>query len=391
MVSFSPDFSNLTKFANLFSHAGGRSTQSYSKVDVHTQTQTGLTILTAEGDKVTLSTNAAFQGTGVKYNARGVAEGQALTLRSNSLEGSFISEKQITIEGDLNEQEIQDIKKIVNQVNGLREDVASGDLNTILANGEQIKASGSIASVDLKIKHSESVSAQQAFIQQKTKNEQSAYPFGAINNDGQNPSTPSSTSFLDLLKGLFQTAGSQTRDSDGPSGAGGTNHSQTQLNQQLVENNPGSLSKKVENRTNKAVQGLNEFLDNIGEKILKGAQKIARLANQLKSKVERQSQKIADAYEKLSDAIANGKEHKAERIQDKIDRRINRLDDTTERYGTRIERTANKLSNLIEKLTDRLFPSEATESEVPANPVSEPTEAVAQVEPEAEIHTTANV
>jgi 6,7-dimethyl-8-ribityllumazine synthase len=62
MVSFFFDFSNLTRFANHFSSVGGRSSQSLSKVGVNTQTQIGLSIVTAEGDKVTLSTNASFQG-----------------------------------------------------------------------------------------------------------------------------------------------------------------------------------------------------------------------------------------------------------------------------------------------------------------------------------------
>lgn len=390
MVSFSPDFSNLTKFGNLFSNAGGRSTQSFSKVDVHTQTQTGLSIVTAEGDKVTLSTNAAFQGAGVKYNARGVAEGQALTLRSNSLEGAFLSEKQITIEGDLNEQEIQDIKKIVNQVNGLREDVATGDLNTILANGQQIKASGSIASVDLKIKHSESVSVQQAFFKHghRHKPEQEVYPSGAINNEEQRPSSPSANSRLELLKGLFQTIGSQIRESAGTSGIGNTNQTLKPLNQNPAESKSGSLSQQIEKRTNQALQGLQSFLDDIGEKILKGAQKIARLANQLNEKVERQSEKIAEAFKQLSDAVANGNIQKADRVEDKIDRRINRLEETTEKFESRIARATDKLSNVIDTLTDRLTQSSSQEGVSSQNSDSDQS---GEVEPQTEIKTTAEV
>lgn len=344
--------------------------------------------MTAEGDKVTLSTNTAFQGTGVKYNARGVAEGQALTLRSNSVEGSFVSEKQIIIEGDLNEQEIQDIKKIVNQANGLREDVATGDLNTILANSQQIKTTGSIASVDLNIKHSESVSVQQASYRQKI--EQSAYPSGAINNDEPAPGG-SSTSPLVFLRGLLHSLGNQPPKSEGSNNNEKAASSQLLPNQTPVENTPTSLPQQIKNTTNQTVQGLHEFLDKISEKILKGAKKIARLANALNEKVERQADKFAQAYEKLSEVLANGNERKANRLQNKIDHRIDRLEDTTEKFGSRIEQATNKLTKLLDQLAGRLTPSASSASETPLSQVSEPTAPSTQAEPQTEIKTTAEV
>lgn len=388
MISFSPDFSNLTKFANLFSNAGGRSTQSFSKVDVHSQTQTGLSIVTAEGDKVTLSTNAEFQGTGVKYNARGVAEGQAISLRSNSLEGSFLSEKQITIEGDLNEQEIQDIKKIVNQANGIREDVAKGDLDTIVANGQQIKATGSIASVDLHIKHSESVSFQKANYQQKP--EQAAYPSGAINNIEPTQSAPS-PSPLEFLRGLLNSLGNQPPESDESRRVETSNPSQAPTTQSPTGNTSASLPEQGQSAENQTVLGLTKFLDKIGEKILRGAKTIARLANKLNENVERQADKIAQAYKKLSETLANGNEGKAKRLQYKIDRRTESLNETTERFGSRIERATNKLTGLIDRLEDRLTPSESSTSEIPETPVTEPTEPSTPTEPQAEIKTPAEV
>jgi hypothetical protein len=347
MVSFFPDFSNLAQFANLFSSAGGRSSQSLSKVEVNTQTQTGLSIVTAEGDKVTLSTSASFQGIGVTYNVRGVAEGQAISLRSDVLEGAFLSQKQITIEGDLNEQEIQDIKKIVNQVNGLRQDVVSGDLNAIVANGQQISATGTIARVDLHIQHSESILVEQTSLRHNQ--ECPAYPTGAISNEVPGPPGPV-TSLLGFLEGLFKPKGSNTQLSEGNPSAKNPDPSQTQ-------------QKEIAN-------GLIKFLNSVGEIILKVAHRIAELANRLNEKVEKQSDKIAESFEQLSNAMADGKARKADHLRNKIDRQINRLENTTDRVGSKIERTADKLTDVIGSLTDRLAQSGLPEGEASSDDTS---------------------
>jgi len=334
MVSFPADFSSLTRFGNFFFSAGGRSSQSLSKVEVNTQTHTGLSIVTAEGDKVTLSTSASFQGIGVTYNARGVAEGQAISLRSNVLEGAFLSEKHITIEGDLNEQEIQDIKKIVNQVNGLRQDVVTGDLKAVLVNGQQIAATGSIASVNLNIQYSESVLVEHTSLQHKY--QRPTYPTGAITNEAR--VAPDQTlSLLGFLESLFKPKDSDTRISEGTPGT--------------KKSDPSKTHQK------ETVSGLIKFLNSVGEKILKGARRIAELANRLTGRVEKQSDKIAESFEQLSDAVADGKTRKADLLRNKIDRQINRLEHTTDQISSKIERTTDKLTNVIGSLIDRLAQS----------------------------------
>jgi len=361
MISFSPDFSNLTRFANLFSSPGGRSTQTLSKVDVHTQTQTGLSIVTAEGDRVTLSTNASFQGTGVRYNARGVAEGQAISLRTNALEASFFSQKHLTIEGDLNEQEIQDIKQLVNQANGLRQDVVSGNINAVIANGQQIAATGSIASVNLNIQHSESVSVERTFYRRTDGSP--AYLSGAITNEVQGAPSPG-TSPLAFLESLFKPKDSHT---------------------QLSEGIPGSKNSDPSNSHQKdLISGLNKFLNSIGEKILKGARRIAELANRLNRRVEKQSDKIAQSLEELSDAVAEGKSRKADGLRNKIDRQFNRLERTTDGIGSKIARTTDKITDATGSLTDRLTQPGLSGGEPFSNGTSTPVEPSTTPEPSTE-------
>ncbi len=390
MVSFSPDFSSLTKFGNLFSNAGGRSTQSFSKVDVHTQTQTGLSIVTAEGDKVTLSTNAAFQGTGVKYNARGVAEGQALTLRSNSLEGSFISEKQITIEGDLNEQEIEDIKKLVNQANGLREDVATGNLNTILANGQQLRATGSIASVDLNIKHSESISVQEAFYKHGLKPEQPVYPSGAINNASPEPNN-ATTSPLSFIDGILNSIGQKTRFDRDEQNIEKSPILEYSASEPSINQKPETFFTRLLEDIGIVAKGVGKSIETLSEKILEGAEKIARLAGKLNRAVENTTARIEKDTQKISTLLSEGKFKEAEKLQQTTDRRINRLGKTTERMSDRIERTTDRLNETVNSLTDRLEEAGDLTENPPSQTSPDKAEIPQTVEPQTEIKTTADV
>ncbi len=390
MISFSPDLSNLTKFANIFSNAGGRSTQSFSKVDVQTHTQTGLSIVTAEGDKVTLSTNAAFQGTGVKYNARGLVEGQAVTLRSNSLEGSLTSEKQITLEGNLNEQEIQDIKKIINQVNGLREDVATGDLNTILANGQQIKASGSIASVDLNIKHSEFLSVQQGFSTRGPKPEQPVYPSGTIPNESLE-SANATISTLGFLEGILNSIGQKTRfDRDAHnteiSALPETSASERSFNQKSENFLPRLLEDIVS-----LTKEVGQSRESLSENILERAGKIATLAEKLNKALESTTARIGKDTQKISTLLSEGKFEEAQRLQQSTDRRVNRLGKTTQRMSDRIERNTDRLTEEVESLSDRLQKGGALTENFPNQGSRDQPEEVQTAEPQLESKTTANV
>ena len=365
MISFAPDLSNLTQFAKYFSQAGGRSSQTYSSVDVQTQTETGLSIVTAEGDKVTLNTSASFSGSGVQYNGRGVAEGQAIHFRSNSLQGAFLSQKQITIEGDLSEQEIQDIQDIVNTVNKLRQDVASGNLEATLAHAQHIAATGTIASVDLKIQHSESLSIQQTTLQQHPEQAKSAVDGNTPNNVASQVRIPSS---LDLLNGVVNA-----KDLNGILKAleqqvGGGDSSDIKSQGQVVGNpGKGPLFPKFLKDLNHVGRKNGESIETLSKRILSGAKKIARLAGKLQKAVDNTTNRIEKDTQKIADLRKEGKVEEADALQQRTDRRINRLGKTIERLSSRIAKTADRLNDVVDSLSQRLKAIAGQSSQAPQN------------------------
>ncbi|RMH08044.1 MAG: hypothetical protein D6704_03925 [Nitrospirae bacterium] len=345
MNVITPDFSLFTRFANLFSSSDGRSTQHLSTVDAQSQTHTGLSIVTAQGDRVTLSTNTSFAGTAVRYNARGVVEGQPVSLRSQVLEGELTQEKRLTIEGDLNDEEIRDIQHIIRQVNGLKRDVTAGNIPSALTNAQRVQASGSLASVEVHIQHTESLAVSRTNLLQPAESPRIALP--AVNHESAPPLSPST--FLSFLRNLFES-----RPIQQPTQTEEEDHTSPALNSS-VESSEKKPNPTIEpHRDAEAISGVGSFLENIGKRILKGAKTLAKLAETFQETVERQADKLARAFARLTEARREGDMEKAERVQRTINQHAAKLDKTAERFADRIETATERLTQLTDRLTDRL-------------------------------------
>jgi len=107
------------------SPVSGGATGELIQIGARTTRSTDLSIVTAEGDKVTISASATH---GVGYAAAsGSADGVSLT--AGSLTVSDSSSLSISVEGDLNRRELHDIKKVVR---ALERAAARGDASRLL-------------------------------------------------------------------------------------------------------------------------------------------------------------------------------------------------------------------------------------------------------------------
>ena len=107
---------------------------SRQSVSGHQNLSAGLTIKTRDGDLVTLTSNAFFQFDAFKYNREGVVESEnGLILSSrNYMEMTLTSGEMFsfTVNGDLDQAELQDIKDIVKNVDGIIAEMVAGDMAT---------------------------------------------------------------------------------------------------------------------------------------------------------------------------------------------------------------------------------------------------------------------
>ena len=99
------------------------------QAESRTSTALNLSFLTAEGDRVSLSTRSETNASFSTYNVQGLAEGQAVDFRSQEVSRSIRSDFSLLVEGDLNEEELADIASFLQTAQNLLQELGSGNID----------------------------------------------------------------------------------------------------------------------------------------------------------------------------------------------------------------------------------------------------------------------
>ncbi|WP_321493881.1 hypothetical protein [uncultured Desulfobacter sp.] len=122
---------------------------SYSSLDA------GLTIQTREGDVVTLFSNQYSELEGYEYSRQGVVSNQdgfaAASYNVREITLSTGETFSFTVEGDLSEEEIEDVKSIITGVDGIIGEMMQGDLQEAVSQAMQMGYYDSISSYEADI------------------------------------------------------------------------------------------------------------------------------------------------------------------------------------------------------------------------------------------------
>ena len=143
-------------------------TSQSSQTDISSQKSIDLSLVTAEGDKVTLSANVAFQASYATYNSQGTLNGVTSVSQGESFEASLEREFSISVEGDLDQQELKDIKKAVKNIIKIAKQFFKGDLDNAFAKALKLRTPDTIASLDASFQTSVSASFAQQVSQIST-------------------------------------------------------------------------------------------------------------------------------------------------------------------------------------------------------------------------------
>ncbi len=87
-----------------------------SQTAVSVEKNTDITIMTEQGDRVTLSVEAGFQSSYTTYSGLAANHTGYAEIRGKHFAFDLSLEQSIRVEGDLNEQEIKDIKKVLKRL-----------------------------------------------------------------------------------------------------------------------------------------------------------------------------------------------------------------------------------------------------------------------------------
>lgn len=133
------------------------------------QSQTAdITIVTAEGDTVTLSSSKSAELSFATYNAQAQVGGSSGTISGMSTELHRTSDFSITVDGDLNKAELKDIRSAIRTIQKAANDVLKGHDEKAAARTTKLADLDQLASIDADLEFNREVSVTQVSAQSDT-------------------------------------------------------------------------------------------------------------------------------------------------------------------------------------------------------------------------------
>lgn len=150
-----------------------------------------LSVTTAEGDTITLTADLEYDFRAVNYSSRVTGDGSTVDLEAKYAESTLKKEFGVTIEGDLNEQELKDLEKLFRKVSNIFRSFFHGNDEAGLAKtaklAERLEQLPSLAGLDLSVDVQRSVTLVAAQIASEVTGQQ-VLP---ARQETPNPATPS--------------------------------------------------------------------------------------------------------------------------------------------------------------------------------------------------------
>ena len=112
--------------ADAVRHRAGTQSSRLTRVQAETHTSADITLVTAEGDKVTLSTDAVTQAAYTRYDARGRLRGHGIERHAETFQLASANDISLQIEGDLNSAERADIQQAFGTIEQFAADFFDG-------------------------------------------------------------------------------------------------------------------------------------------------------------------------------------------------------------------------------------------------------------------------
>ncbi len=152
-----------------------------------------LSVTTADGDKITLTADLEYDFRAVNYASKLQADDATVDVKAKYVEASLKREFGVTVEGDLNEQELKDLEKLFRKVSNIFRKFFSGQDEEALAKTaklvERFGSLSSLSSLDLSVDVNRSVTALAAQIT----SEVTGQPVAPRPQELQTPTVPSSS------------------------------------------------------------------------------------------------------------------------------------------------------------------------------------------------------
>jgi len=142
-------------------HREGAGMSRISQVQAETHTSAEIAFVTAEGDKVTLSTDAVTQAAYTRYDSRGRLRGPGSDRHAETFQWASAKDISLHIEGNLNDAERADMQQALGTLEQLATDFFSGKLDEAPSQALALGNLHTIRRVDATLELSQSLTVSQ--------------------------------------------------------------------------------------------------------------------------------------------------------------------------------------------------------------------------------------
>jgi hypothetical protein len=126
-------------------------------LNARTETHTDLSVITAGGDRVTLSAESLLRVSATEFNSRSVNERYRLDLHATASEIGLKNSIAVSVEGQLDQQEETDLQRLVAKLETVVKQFLGGELEGALSKALKIEELGTLASFQLTVQRTEQV------------------------------------------------------------------------------------------------------------------------------------------------------------------------------------------------------------------------------------------
>ena len=187
MNSISPGITNSRDYSRFIMDDREFSASQLTRVETAQKQDKDITLITAEGDKVTISSDSSYQSTTMTYDRLMYGKGAYTRIRGENYNFEKDQNLSISVEGDLSKEELEDIKKLLNDIDKVMGDFLSGDMGKAMASALKIGGLESISSFEASLQYERSVSVEQQMMAQVTSSSPATDRTSAPSNNDQLP------------------------------------------------------------------------------------------------------------------------------------------------------------------------------------------------------------
>ena len=137
-------------------------------VSASMQSSADFTLMTTEGDRVTISTSSLLETAYTTYDYRGQTNAQSVAYHQEDLSLSASNELSIMVQGNLNHEERKDLHKALKRIEQMVKEFMRGDLDHAMKRVLKIAKLDSLSSLEASLQYGQSVSFEQAALAAQT-------------------------------------------------------------------------------------------------------------------------------------------------------------------------------------------------------------------------------